>query len=189
MRLICLATEVQMVVETWVITMGESVNTNEDASEMALKFARTVFVAIYICKTVFRMPRTEVSDLEDGVAQKLFTDFLGLGPLLEHILIKPTPLWSQVWPHRVFLTELIDANSGHIPKQNTLSKGRHYKESKLGEDGCGCSAESSTVWRLMQRLSSFLSIRHRCCETSPQASLLVHGPPSICWESVADRCA
>ena len=43
MRLICLATEVHMVVETWVITKGQSVNANEDASEMALNFARTVY--------------------------------------------------------------------------------------------------------------------------------------------------
>ena len=52
--LISLATEVHMVADLWVITMGESANAYEDASEMTINFARTVSCDTFICKTVFR---------------------------------------------------------------------------------------------------------------------------------------
>ena len=82
-------------------------------------------------------------------------------------------------------------NKTHISKgRHIVSTKRHHKESKPGEDGCECSAQTSTVWRLMQRteLVSFHT-GHHCCKRSPQASPLVPDPTSICGDSVGDPCA
>ena len=64
------------------------------------------------------MPRTKGGDLQDDVAKQLFTYFLGVGHLVQKELFKHTPLWSR---YKVFLPEVIDANSGRISKQVVFS--------------------------------------------------------------------